>query len=192
MKNLVLLLAVLLISCGRSNEEQMFFDFMDNVSMKNVNKSVKDLNFKIISLKKVGVIVAKDSMDILEAQLDFLKSNMQERTALIIKDLDSIKAYEEKKNKTSSEQIKANFQKAVDDTQKLIETRREYLDEHELMYKKIVSNIKMLKQDPSLVVSTKYEVSYSMDDPDTNLTATFKSDAYTNAENSKFLIIKDY
>ena len=58
MKKVLLLL--LIISCGRNNEEQMFHDFMDDTTIKSVNMSVKDLDFKIISFNKAGVLIASE------------------------------------------------------------------------------------------------------------------------------------
>jgi hypothetical protein len=41
------------------------------------------------------------------------------------------------------------------------------------------------------VLSHKYEVTYSMDMPDTNVTNTFRGYAYTNFDNTKFVTITD-
>jgi len=193
MKKAVLIFVIFFISCGKSAEEQMFYDFMDALTTESVGKSIKDLNFKILSLKKTGVVTAKDSITILEEKRLFLEGNMQERTSLIINDLKTIKELEEKIDNTPSAELKSNYQAEIDKIKSTIDSRREILDNHESSFKKILADIKRLEKDSTLIVSTKYEVSYSMENPSTkDGAASILSEAYTNAENSKFVLLKDF
>lgn len=192
MKKVLFLLVVIIIACDRNNEEKMFYNFMDVLMTDSINKSVEDINFKIISIKKVGNVRAQDSIDLLNVQRTFLEENMKERTSLIIDDLKRIKEFEEKINEASSAEIKSNFQLAIDETQALIDSRREILDNDELLYKKLLKYLIELKQNTAQVVSTKYEVSYSIDDSITKTPVTIVSEAFTNADNTKFVLIKNY
>jgi len=88
MKKIFLMYIILFISCGRDKEEQMFYEFMDIITIKEINMSVKDLDLKIIMLNKVGVVYAKDSLDILTKDLSELKNNLEEDYTFIKENLE--------------------------------------------------------------------------------------------------------
>ncbi|TLP80926.1 hypothetical protein [Maribacter sp. ACAM166] len=186
----LLLLAVLLISCERSKEEQMFYDFMDGITIKSVNMSIKDLDFKIISLNKVGLVAAKDSIFILEPLLDELRVKIEEQKTSIEKDLDELYKYNLDKNKTKRKEAISIYQNLIDLTNGKIEDRQEVLGIYTPKFAKTSSKLDEYRLDSTRVISTKYEVTYSMHMPDTDLTNTIKVYAYTNEDNSKFLGIE--
>ena len=47
---LLISIIVVVTSCGMSNEEQMFYDYMNEQTIEGANMSAKDLDFKILSL----------------------------------------------------------------------------------------------------------------------------------------------
>lgn len=189
MKKLFLVfLTIQLTSCGKNKEEQMFYDFIDDASIKSVNISAKELDLKIIKLEKIGVIVAKDSIEILSKELNESQKILIEDEDFIAKNLKEKENYELKINNTNNE-LKSIYQEIIDNYQELIDTKKKYYNERQMNFNKASNRLKELKLDTSKVISTKYEVSYSMHMPDTDITNTFKGFAYTNPENSRFLRI---
>lgn len=185
MKKVLLLL--LIISCGRNNEEQMFYDFMDDLSIKNVNMSLKDLDFEIISLNKVGKLIASDSIDILENELSDLKKTLDEDKVYIEEHLKKKEDTELENSKTNNLELQNLYKKMLDLVQEQIDIKSEYSEKRQLSFDKTSARLTELKANPNQVISTKYEITYSMHMPDTDIRNTFKGFAYTNSDNSKFI-----
>jgi len=201
MKKLLLLYVLLFISCGRNNEEQMFYDFMDDAMIKINNMSAIDLDLKIISFEKVGVIIAKDSIDILNKQLSPLHKVLEEDSLFIEIKLKEINTHELdksekefKKSKTRSSSMALIYQEIIDSNQNLIDLyqkgidrKKDNFDERKLSHKNMSLRLDELKLDTGQIISTKYAVTYSLYFPDTQFTNTYRVISYTNEDNSKFL-----
>lgn len=71
----IVLLSSILISCGYSEKEQMFFDFKKK-ELQSQHFLIDELDFKIDSLFKIRDITSKDSMDFYVNELvDLMSSN---------------------------------------------------------------------------------------------------------------------
>lgn len=70
MKKLILLsLLVTLISCGKSKEEQMMFDYSKESMMSSISIDIEDLDYNIESISKTKDITVSDSLDYLKNEL---------------------------------------------------------------------------------------------------------------------------
>src|SRR5690606_900500 len=69
-KSILVLLVLLIVSCGKSKEEQMLFDYQQK-NVKAMNFDLNDLDFKIQKVEKLANIKVADSMKHLK--LEFAK-----------------------------------------------------------------------------------------------------------------------
>jgi hypothetical protein len=65
---LISLISLTLFSCGNSPEEQMLYDYQQK-NVGALNFDLDDLEFKIISIEKVGDVTASDSMKFFKKEL---------------------------------------------------------------------------------------------------------------------------
>ena len=190
MKKLLLLLTTFIItlySCGDNKEEQMLSDYINDTTIKTVNISAKDLGFKITNLKKVGEVNAKDSLVIMRNEFEDLAKTISEDSLFISEKEEEKLMYKTKKAKTRNKTSKKLAQDIIDLVQELIDTKNEYAEKRKSEFNKMSLRISELEMNNNEVLSHKYEVTYSMDMPDTNITNTFKGFAYTNSDNTKFV-----
>src|SRR5690554_7279391 len=70
MKKITLLLigAILFISCENNKEEQMLYDYQQK-NVKSMNFDLKDLDYKVQEIEKVADITAADSIKYLKQEL---------------------------------------------------------------------------------------------------------------------------
>jgi hypothetical protein len=190
MKKLLLLLTsfiITLYSCGDNKEEQMLSDYMNDTTIKSLNISAKDLGFKIINLKKVREVTAKDSLVIMRNEFEDLAKTISEDSLFISEKEEEKLMYKTKKAKTRNKTSKKLQQDIIDLVQEQIDTKNEYAEQRKSEFNKMSLRISELEMNNNEVLSHKYEVTYSMDMPDTNVTNTFKGFAYTNSDNTKFV-----
>ena len=189
MKKLLLLLTTFIItlySCGDNKEEQMLSDYMNDTTIKSLNISAKDLGFKIINLKKVREVTAKDSLVIMRNEFEYLAKTISEDSLFISEEEEKL-MYKTKKAKTRNKTSKKLQQDIIDLVQDQIDTKNEYAEQRKSEFNKMSLRISELEMNTNEVLSHKYEVTYSMDMPDTNVTNTFKGFAHTNSDITKFV-----
>lgn len=58
----IITISLLIISCGKSKEEQMMYDYNKSSYLKNLNTNIDNRDFKIVSIDKIKDITANDSM----------------------------------------------------------------------------------------------------------------------------------
>jgi|TARA_B110000879_G_C10871778_1_gene393277 hypothetical protein len=180
-----------LLSCGENKEEQMLSNYMNDNTIKTLNISAKDLGFKIINLKKVSEVTAKDSLVLMRNQFgDFAKTISEDSLFISEKEGEKL-IYETKKAKTRNKTSKKLQQDIIDLIQEQIDTKKKYAEPRKIEFNKMSLRISELEMNTNEVLSHKYEVTYSMDMPDTNVTNTFRGYAYTNFDNTKFVTITD-
>jgi hypothetical protein len=169
MKKITLLLAlsILLISCGKSKEEQMIYDFQNNISLKKISVDLKDTDFKIISIEKVKNIIANDSLKI-------KKKYLKKETIKVIASVES----------------NIEFYKSVgENTDKFNESLKQYKNNnYKNTYLESTFNlIQEYKKDTLKILSIKYKVTYSMTNPILKAKQTFTKNYYTNTTFDKFV-----
>tara|TARA_X000000368_G_scaffold221801_1_gene175063 strand:- start:129 stop:758 length:630 start_codon:yes stop_codon:yes gene_type:complete len=205
MKKIILpiLISLLLTSCGKSIEEEMFYDFINDRTIEAINMSIDDLDFKIVSLEKTGEILAKDSISDYSESIIVLSKSLNSSNDKIAKTLKDIKANNQEikkaiKNKSIKSKINKSYgplyQEKIDNLKEIIGLYEEQLKSEENISKelqslleKIKSRLDLFNNQPEKLLGSKYEVTYSMYMPDTKLTNTFKGLAFTNPDNTQFI-----
>ena len=206
MKKIILpiLISLLLTSCGKSIEEQMFYDFINDRTIENINMSADDLDFKIISLEKTGEMLAKDSISGYSKSIVVLETGLESRRIKIEKTLKEIKDSKIKLKKTIKDKSKSNdsyrtslYTQLIDNLKKGITLKEEIITinenkskELQSLLEKTKSRLDLFNNEPEKILGSKYEVSYSIYMPDTKLTNTFKGLAFTNPDNTQFIGIE--
>ena len=113
-----------LLSCGENKEEQMLSNYMNDNTIKTLNISAKDLGFKIINLKKVSEVTAKDSLVLMRNQFgDFAKTISEDSLFISEKEGEKL-IYETKKAKTRNKTSKKLQQDIIDLVQEQIDTKK--------------------------------------------------------------------
>ena len=185
-----LLSFLLLLSC-KSEEENMLYDFLNESTIKSVNISAKDLNIKIQSVKKVGVVVAGDSIPYYENSIIKLKPLLTTKTKIV-------EGYEfdkreliKQRDKAIEPYFRSRFEEDIDFKEfMIVEATSDFLD-IKSKYDMYVNRLNELKIDTSKVISHIYDLSYSMQMPDKNITNTFKRKGYTDSDNTEFVRIAE-
>ena len=201
-----ILISVLLTSCGKSIEEQMFCDFINDKTIETINMSIDDLDFKIISLEKTGVILAKDSISDYSESIIVLKKGLNTSNDKIEKTLKDIKANNQElkkaiRNKSIKSKINKRYgplyQEQIDNSkningiyEKLLKIEENKSKELQSLLEKTKARLDLFNNEPEKLLGSKYEVTYSMYMPDTKLTNTFKGLAFTNPDNTQFIGIE--
>jgi len=188
MKKLLLLTAIsfLLFSCGKSHEEEMLYNYQKDKMKKNINMDIDDLDFEISEIKKIEEIKASDSAkiykeklmtlwysdnvrndtlsyDFVLTELDTLKNRYQQ---IILANIKSDRAYENYDWKDKRDQMID----AIYDVKDWKESNDKYVE------------------NPDMVLSTKYEASYSINNPMLNNSKqSFSKLYYSDSNNKKFI-----
>lgn len=63
---LLMIMTLLIISCSKSKEETMLYDYEKSAYLKTLSTNIDNVDFKIKSFEKVKDVTAKDSIDILQ------------------------------------------------------------------------------------------------------------------------------
>ena len=206
MKKIILpiLISLLLTSCGKSIEEEMFYDFINDRTIENINMSADDLDFKIISLEKTGEMLAKDSISDYSKSIVVLETGLESRRIKIEKKLKEIKDSKIKLKKNIKDKSKSNdsyrtslYTQLIDNLKKGITLKEEIITinenkskELQSLLEKTKSRLDLFNNEPEKLLGSKYEVTYSIYMPDTKLTNTFKGLAFTNPDNTQFIGIE--
>jgi len=190
MKTITLfLLTILTISCGNNKEEQMLYDFQSNNIKEILNTDLKELDFKINSIEKIGEIKSSDSLLFLKNKLALLwfgdDATEKEKDTLsydfVIKELDSSINYY---NSIILSGIKVGNEFMNYD---------EYKDKRDnatdAKYKTMMWKYKAIfySEKPDSILSVKYKANYSIMNPMLNVKQTFDKIYYTDASRMKFI-----
>ena len=205
MKKIILpiLISLLLTSCGKSIEEEMFYDFINDRTIENINMSADDLDFKIISLEKIGEILAKDSISDYSESIIVLSKSLNTSSEKIAKTLKKINAGDQELKKAIRDKsIKSKidkrygplYQEKIDNSKKITGLYEKQLKieenkskELQSLLEKTKSRLDLFNNEPEKILGSKYEVTYSIYMPDTKLTNTLKGLAFTNPDNTQFI-----
>ncbi len=133
MKKITLLLlgATLMLSCGKSKEEQLIADYA-----QTLGDAKMDLNFKMKNLEKVEDITAKDSLEILKSYFTKKKANK------ISEFQDGINYNKENLDKNTKELAETNPNHSS-----LVELYERYINEAKSEIERYEQNIKLYEGD---------------------------------------------
>ncbi|WP_347375142.1 hypothetical protein [Aequorivita sp. Q41] len=133
MKKITLLLlgATLMLSCGKSKEEQLIADYA-----QTLGDAKMDLNFKMKNLEKVEDITAKDSLEILKSYFTEKKANK------ISEFQDGINYNKENLDKHTKELAETNPNHSS-----LVELYERYINEAKSEIERYEQNIKLYEGD---------------------------------------------
>jgi len=196
MRRLLLILGLpfVLISCGKSDGEEMLYKYQEDNVKSGLNMELSDLDFKIIKVKEVGNITAHDSAVIYRKKLvklwfgedatkqesdtltyDFvirrLDSMRSQAQSIILSNIALDKEYEnyewkETRDNATSAYLDASSWKIMDDS---------------------------YRKKPDSILSVKYEANYSMNNPMLNNNKqTFDKYYYSNTEKTMFIKEEDH
>ena len=203
MKKITLLLigSLFLVSCGKNQGEQMLHDYQQK-NARALNFDIKDLDFKVLEIEKIGDITSVDSMKIIKREFAEYWTKSPEQSLVDTLSFDYVKGV---LNQSISHQdtLSKLYQKSVltaieirDYSYELDSKRKrdKALDE-KFSFKETLSKIEdlelyhnALSVKPDSVLSTKYAATYSMNNPMLgNAKQTFDKVYYTNGEQSKFI-----
>src|SRR5690625_549164 len=204
MRNFILLLITCtLISCGKSKEEMMLYAYQqENVSYLNFD--LKDLDFNILNIERVGEVKAADSARYFKKEFAKFWKNNPEETLIDTLSFDFVKntidisiAYQDTLIDLYNESVLNAIRRG--DYYQELESERKYdkaVDE-KLSLTKTLSEIRMLEyqynkfaKKPDSILSAKYKARYSMINP---LVSDIKQtyDAYFYTDNTKEKFIKE-
>lgn len=189
MKKIILFVVVLtFLSCGKSNEEQMLYDYNSKNVKEMFKTNLEELKFKINSIEKIGEVKASDSINIFKNELAKCwfgeKYIQKERDTLsydyVIKEI-------KKLNDTYQEIILNNIK--LDEEY----SNYEYTEKRNKGIEALV-NVESWKNEansyskkPNEVLSVKYKASYSLINPVLKIKQDFDKIYYTNSKKTKFI-----
>jgi hypothetical protein len=197
----ILLMTILIYSCGNNKEEKMLYDYQQK-NVKSMNFDLKDLDYKVQKIEKVTDITSADSIKYLKQELaEFWTKN----PAQSLVDTLSFHYVKNLLNEyiTKQDTLQKLYQSAVltairiDDYSYELESKRkrdEAIDEM-YNYKETLSSIEKLEgrfnelsKQPEAILSTKYKAVYSLKNPILgNVKQTFEKYFYTNKEQTEFI-----
>lgn len=185
-KLLLLLLCLVVFSCGKSKEEQMHFDYEDQVIRDYLNVSATDLNYKLISLNEVRKIKGSDSALFFlnkfrkkyKAAYDFELTPVYFDSLINIYSQGSIAC-----GNLAKLYLESNYSKYSENRDKQVK------------YKSWSDDVTLLKNNydnyskvSDTLISSEYLIKYSIDNPIlNNLKQTHEKYYYTDAAGSKFV-----
>ncbi|WP_373496782.1 hypothetical protein [Aquiflexum sp.] len=197
----LLLMTVLIYSCGNNKEEQMLYDYQQK-NVKSMNFDLKDLDYKVQEIEKVTDITAADSLKHLKYELaEFWKKNPEQSLV----DTLSFQYVKNVLNESITQQdtLYKLYQESVltairiDDYSYELESKRKRDDAMDEMfsYKKTLSDVESLEkyfnklsEKPDSILSSKYKAIYSLKNPMLgNTKQTFDKIFYTNSEQTAFV-----
>lgn len=197
----LLLLTILIYSCGNNKEEQMLYDYQQK-NVKSLNFDLKDLDYKVQEIEKVADITAADSIRYLKQELAEYWSKNPEQSLV---DTLSFKYVKSILNEsiTQKDTLQKLYQEAVltaikiDDYSYELESKRKRDKAIDEMYdyKETLSNVEKLEgrfnelsKQPDAILSTKYKAVYSLKNPMLgNTKQTFDKIFYTNKAQTEFI-----
>jgi hypothetical protein len=186
---LIVGVAILAVSCGKSNGEQMLYNYQQDNVKNGLNMELEDLEFEIKEVKEVGKITAADSARIYEEKLPLMwfgdDVTKEESDTLsfdyVLTKLDAMK-------KSYQEIIIANIKlgeeyKNYEWTKKRDNATDAYF---EVLEWELAKN--SFQKKPDSILSIKYQATYSINNPMLNNSRqTFDKYYYSDPENSNFI-----
>lgn len=173
-----------IISCSKSNEEKIFTDFKTAEIQKTLKTTPKELNFEIESIAKVKVIKALDSTNYLHKQLikGYYGANIIGGDTLsynyVIKEIEKTIALTQEIIILRAKTGRSNDQD------------REYRDEmskQKVFFEVLRAKSEKYSKNKNEVLSTEYQVKYSIDNPFLKIKQKLNSQIYSNKENTKII-----
>ncbi|MGM0934030.1 MAG: hypothetical protein ACQEWD_11355 [Bacteroidota bacterium] len=183
------LAAILLISCGRSSEEQMLYDYQKENVKSGLNMDIEDLDFEIHSIEKDEEIKALDSLTYHKNELAVLwlgdDPDPVEKDTLTYKYvINSIENVREDYHEIMLLNIRAGKEYRNYE----YEGKRERMGEALLKAQISQMMYNSYSRNPDSLLSVKYKTSYSINNPMmNNARQTFDKYFYTNSNQSKFI-----
>ncbi len=201
----VIALSFTFVSCGYNKEEKMLHDYVQKGMMKTFNVEISELDFKINNIKKIGVVKASDSMNILKVELATLwKSNPSQEL------IDTLSFKFVKNVLSKSIKVQDTLYKGYHDLVLLSIKSDNYIDKYKYKQKRekamknklesergllkvenIEKKYKIYSKKPDSILQTKYEGVYSIVNPVLKVKQTFDKTFYTNAKGSTFVSSED-
>lgn len=201
----LLFLAILLYSCGNSKEEQMLYDYQQE-NVKSMNFDLKDLDYDVQKIKKVGDITAQDSMKLIKQELaEYWEKNPDQNlvdtlTFQYVKSvLDTNIALQDTLYKVYQQSVITGIKYDNYSLEYESERKRNKAIEKMKSYQKTLLAVKELEEqynqfekDPTSILAVKYKANYSYNNPVLgNAKQTFEKYFYTNREQTKFIKHED-
>jgi len=191
MKRLLLTIAItaLLASCGKSEGEQMLYDYQKDNVKSGLNMDLEDLAFEIKEVKEVDKITAADSVNFYRNKLAELwlgeGYDTKEADTLtyeyVITELDSLE-------KGYQKLILLNIELGQEYKNYALKDKRDQASDWHLNALTWKMYNDTYQKRPDSILSTKYQAQYSINNPMLNNNKqTFDKYFYTNSENSKII-----
>jgi|SRR5690625_212001 len=204
-KLLLLLITFTLISCGKSKEELMLYDYQQK-NARSLNFDIKDLDFKVLNIEKVKDVKAADSATYFKEQFaKYWQKNPDETLidtlsfSYVKNILDESIAYKDTLIDLYNERVLNAIRRG--DYYQELESERKYDQEMEEKQSltKTLSEISILEykynnlsKNPDSILSTKYRASYSMKNPLlSDIKQTFDAYFYTDNAQERFIKKED-
>jgi hypothetical protein len=198
---LLLLVATLIVSCGKNKREQMLYDYQQQ-NVKSLNFDLADLDFKIQKIEKVSDIKVADSLKHLKKEFseywekDAEQSLVDTLSFTYVKSvLNEAIAHQDTLYKLYQESVLTAIR--LDDYSYRLESKRKRdkaIDEM-TSYRKTLGKVESiekyynkLSEKPDSILSSKYKAKYSLNNPIMgNAKQTFDKIFYTNASQTEFI-----
>jgi len=156
---LLLLIATLIVSCGKNKGEQMLYDYQQN-NVKALNFDLADLDYEVQKIEKITDITSSDSLKIIEEML----SPAWEQLEHSLSDTEKF------------EKLRYAYIGIGADKETISELER------------IGHYYTKISKYPDSLLTTKYRAIYSIKNPMLNNTKqTFDKFYYTNPTQTKFI-----
>lgn len=204
-KLLLLLITCTLISCGKSKEELMLYDYQQK-NARSLNFDLKDLDFKILNIERIKDIKAADSAKYFKEQFAKYWQKNPDETLIDTLSFSYVKnileesiAYKDTLIDLYNESVLNAIRRG--DYYQELESERKYDQEVEEKQSltKTLSEISILEykynnlsKNPDSILSTKYRASYSMKNPLlSDIKQTFDEYYYTDNAQERFIKKED-
>lgn len=190
MKRFILLVFVIsLVSCSKSKEEQMLYDYINKGMIKTLNVDLKDTDFKIIEIEKIKEIKYSDSLTFIKLELAKLyspKNYSKVKDTLtfnyVVNLLDNVL-------NSNKEIINKYLNAGMPNEAKDMLNKNKNYQEFYIKAKSLKLKYDAFKIQNDKILSAQYKGTYSMTNPLMKIKQTFTKFYYSNAENT--IILKE-
>ena len=181
-KIFTLLLITLFVSCSKSKEEQMLYDYIEKEMKESINVNIEDTDFKIKSINPDGVIKSIDSLNYYKNNLATLwlgrDASQNEKDTLsykyVLKEVgNTINTY----NELIMSYLKADMEYKTYDLKRKRDDSRKY--QKDLIWWSLMD--RRYSKNKDSVLSYKYKATYALTNPILKVKQTFDNTYYTNA-----------
>ncbi|ALJ04366.1 hypothetical protein APS56_04080 [Pseudalgibacter alginicilyticus] len=198
---ILLTVAMLLFSCGKSKGEQMLYDYQQK-NVKSLNFDLADMNFSINKIEKMSDINASDSLPIIKKEFAEYWNKNPEQSLIDTLSFDYVKkvltksiAHQDTMQKLYQEAVLTAIRISDYSYKYESEDKRDKALEKLTDYKIVLNRVNKLEkyytalsEKPDSILTSKYIANYSINNPMlSNVRQTFDKVLYTNPEQTEFV-----